>query len=81
MEDHRLVFHELAGWSLLEEPQEESVSKIEDTLIVQPAVSGDQAALVKLYDTMESARAASSGIRSAKLRLLSRPAHCRSKMP
>ncbi len=45
------LFQRLAGWSLLEElRKEEDESKVNDTVVVQPAVMAIQISLVKLYE-------------------------------
>jgi acyl transferase domain-containing protein/NADPH:quinone reductase-like Zn-dependent oxidoreductase/surfactin synthase thioesterase subunit len=45
------LFHELAGWSLLAEiAKNADESRIDDTIVVQPALMAIQIALVKLYD-------------------------------
>ncbi len=44
------LFHDLAGWSLLEELRKSAAeSKVNDTIVVQPAIMAIQIALVRLY--------------------------------
>ncbi len=51
METIELLFLRLSGWSLLAELRKsESESKVNDTVVVQPAVMAIQIALVKLYE-------------------------------
>lgn len=51
VEEVDALFHQLAGWSLLAELRHgEDESRIDDTVVVQPAVMAIQVALVKLYD-------------------------------
>jgi acyl transferase domain-containing protein len=51
MEEIDSLFQKLAGWSLLAElRQSEGESKINDTVVVQPAIMAIQIALVKLYE-------------------------------
>lgn len=51
LEDIDAFFQELSGWSLLAElAQDEVQSRIDDTLIVQPAIMAIQIGLVKLYE-------------------------------
>jgi acyl transferase domain-containing protein/surfactin synthase thioesterase subunit/NAD(P)-dependent dehydrogenase (short-subunit alcohol dehydrogenase family)/acyl carrier protein len=51
LEEIDALFHDLAGWSILEElKREEGNSKIDDTVVVQPAVMAIQIALLKLYE-------------------------------
>ncbi|HRX82720.1 MAG TPA: acyltransferase domain-containing protein, partial [Pirellulaceae bacterium] len=51
MEEVDGVFQQLAGWSLLTElNKSEDCSKVNDTVVVQPAVMAIQIALVKLYE-------------------------------
>ena len=51
MEQIETLFQQLAGWSLLAElRKDKSESKLDDTVIVQPAIMAVQIALVKLYE-------------------------------
>ena len=51
MEEIETLFHQLAGWSLLAELHKvDGESKVNDTVIVQPAIMAIQIALVKLYE-------------------------------
>ena len=51
LEDIDAHFQEIAGWSLLEElHKDQGTSRIDDTVIVQPAVMAIQIALLKLYE-------------------------------
>jgi acyl transferase domain-containing protein/NADPH:quinone reductase-like Zn-dependent oxidoreductase/surfactin synthase thioesterase subunit/NADP-dependent 3-hydroxy acid dehydrogenase YdfG len=51
IEEIDALLYELAGWSLLDELQKEAPeSRIDDTVIVQPAVMAIQIALVRLYE-------------------------------
>jgi acyl transferase domain-containing protein/surfactin synthase thioesterase subunit len=51
MEEIDALFMELAGWSLLEElRKEKATSRLNDTVIVQPAIMAIQISLVKLYE-------------------------------
>ncbi|MCB9875151.1 MAG: SDR family NAD(P)-dependent oxidoreductase [Planctomycetaceae bacterium] len=51
MEEVEGLFRQLAGWSLLAELQKgEDHSRVNDTVVVQPAVMAVQVALVKLYE-------------------------------
>jgi acyl transferase domain-containing protein len=51
LEDIDACFQELAGWSVLEElKKDDDASRIDETVIVQPAVMAIQIALLKLYE-------------------------------
>lgn len=51
MEEIDASFQRLAGWSILEElRRDEDESKVNDTIVVQPAVMAIQISLVKLYE-------------------------------
>ncbi len=51
LDDIDAYFQELAGWSLLAElKKDERTSRIDDTIVVQPAVMAIQIALLKLYE-------------------------------
>ncbi len=51
MEELDASFQRLAGWSLLEEiRREDGESRVNDTVVVQPAVMAIQIAMVKLYE-------------------------------
>lgn len=51
LEEIDAQFQDLAGWSLLEElGKAEEESRIDDTIVVQPAIMAIQLALVKLYE-------------------------------
>ncbi len=51
LEDIDTLFQDLAGWSLLEElGKKEGESRLDDTVVVQPAIMAIQIALVKLYE-------------------------------
>jgi acyl transferase domain-containing protein/NADPH:quinone reductase-like Zn-dependent oxidoreductase/surfactin synthase thioesterase subunit len=51
VEEIDACFRDLAGWSLLDElDKDEKASRIENTVVVQPAVMAIQIALLKLYE-------------------------------
>lgn len=51
MEEVDALFHEISGWSLLAEiRKDEKESRLDDTVIVQPAVMAIQIALLRLYE-------------------------------
>ena len=51
MEEIEKLFQQLAGWSLLAElRKDDGESKVNDTVIVQPAIMAIQISLVKLYE-------------------------------
>ena len=51
MEEIDTLFQQLAGWSLLEEiRKDDGASRLNDTVIVQPAIMAIQISLVKLYE-------------------------------